>query len=99
MTRRRTMQIRELLDKANHMLAASTCEPAGRQAICCFIESILHETGHYRGYNALTIDRVPRGHRPGINLGPAGEWLDNMDARNADVDDTRRAYHYHPNLI
>jgi hypothetical protein len=98
MSHRKTMQIRELLDRANYMLAASTCEPAERQAICSFIESILHDTGNYSGFNHLTIGRVPHGHRPGINLGPAGEWLSDMDARNANVDDTRRHYHLHRRL-
>lgn len=51
---RKTMTVERLVQKANAMLAASNPERvAERNGVIGFIESVLNETGNYRGFSYL----------------------------------------------
>jgi len=48
--KRKTVSVKSLVDKANEYLALDTISQDKKKTISFFIESILHETGNYRGY-------------------------------------------------
>lgn len=50
---RRTLRVDDLRAKVNAMLATSTCSPAERGAMATVLESVLHDTGNYRGFRYL----------------------------------------------
>lgn len=51
---RKTIAVLELKDKVNGMLKDSVPEMAqGREALCVLMDSVLHETGNYAGFNYL----------------------------------------------
>jgi len=92
MSKRKTIEISEIVARANNMLASSVnCSQDARLAICSFVESILHKTNNYRGFAYLSQREVPEGYRPGINCDENGP-LEDMEARFANCDDTRRKY-------
>lgn len=50
MKRRKTFDVKMLVDKLNERLENSTCSPAERNAMSSVVESVLHDTGNYGGY-------------------------------------------------
>jgi hypothetical protein len=63
---RKTINVDELRDKTNEMLAKSTCSPDVRQGTIDILEYVLHETGNYKGFRYLTEREVPDMHLPGV---------------------------------
>jgi len=51
--KRKTVSVKSLVDKANEYLALDTISQDKKKTISFFIESILHETGNYRGFSHL----------------------------------------------
>jgi hypothetical protein len=55
------------------------------------IETVLHETGNYKGFNYLTKFQLPPDITPGVNVDDKNSLLDGK-FRFANTDDTRRRY-------
>ena len=91
MTTRKTISVSSLKQKVNKMLALSTGRHSERFGMIQVLESILHETGNYRGFRYLTEREVPTGELPGINVDDKGP-LDDILARFQDTDCTRVEY-------
>lgn len=53
MGKRRTIHVETLRAKVNSMIAASTCSPPERLAMANVLETVLHDTGNYRGFAYL----------------------------------------------
>ena len=51
--KRKTFNVKDLVDKMNDRLKNSTCSPEARFGMISVLESILHETGNYRGFTYL----------------------------------------------
>jgi hypothetical protein len=94
MARRKTINVDSITAQINDMIRLSTGTPQQRQGLLAAIETILHETGNYKGFRYLTQNEVPAGfHRPGINISHIdGQHLENYDARFENTDRTRVAY-------
>jgi hypothetical protein len=50
---RKTIQVEAFRTRINGMLAESTCSPAERGAMATILESVLMDTGNYRGYRYI----------------------------------------------
>ncbi len=50
---RKTMTVEKIKEMVNNRLAKSTCTPEARMMAVSILESILHETGNYRGFEYL----------------------------------------------
>lgn len=50
---RKMFQVDALRTNVNSMLAGSTCSPAERIGMASVLESVLHDTGNYRGFRYL----------------------------------------------
>lgn len=83
---RKTVAVARAITVANNMLRQSTTAPAGRRGVIVLLETLLHETGNYRGFGYLTANEVPAGHVPGIIRGVT-------NAENTYPDETRRHYY------
>jgi len=66
MAARKTIQVSELVAKANTYFAAAGGTPEARKMLQSFVGDFLHATGNYQGFGYLTADRVPPGEKPGI---------------------------------
>ena len=54
MKAKKTINLDEIKDKANHMFEVSPIEKVNeRKAIATFVSDILHKTGNYKGFNYL----------------------------------------------
>lgn len=86
----KTIKVKRLLDKANHMLAESADNRSEfREGVATMIESILMDTGNYRGFGYLSKEELKgRAKTPGIQ-----ETEDHFEI----VDETRR--HYFPSVL
>ena len=94
MARRKTLDVVEFTAQINEVLAQSTCESGIRRGMMTALETVLHQTGNYRGFRYLVENEVPAGHAPGINTSPVdGQHLENFEARFANTDRTRVAYY------
>lgn len=51
--KRKTFKVQDLVNRTNDRLRVSTCSPEVRLGMIAVLESILHETGNYRGFNYL----------------------------------------------
>jgi len=89
---RKTLKVEDLRVKINSMLADSTCTPDVRQGMIHVLESTLHETGNYNGFNYLEKRDVKEGQLPGVNMNEDGTLPDYV-TRFKNTDDTRRAYY------
>jgi hypothetical protein len=56
---RKTVPVADLVDRANRMLAADGSTPEGRAAIAVMVESVLLDTGNYRGFSYLPSEYLP----------------------------------------
>ena len=94
MARRKTINVDSITAQINDMIRLSTGTPEQRQGLLAAIETILHETGNYKGFRYLTQNEVPAGyHRPGINISPIdGQHFEDIVARFDNTDSTRVAY-------
>lgn len=88
---RKTVSVEDLKKVTNEILAVSTVDPAMRKGWQAAMEWVLHETGNYRGFRHLAQHEVPKGHLPGIRIGPNGEMLP-PECRFVGTDDTRVSY-------
>jgi hypothetical protein len=50
---KKTFRVVDLIDKINRMLAISTCSQETRCGMIAVLESVLHDTGNYRGFNYI----------------------------------------------
>jgi hypothetical protein len=93
MAKRKTFEVETFLKQINEMLKLSKCDPEGRKTMQVILESVLMETGNYKGYRYLTANEVPAGHLPGINISPIdGQHLEDMVRRFEDTDSSRVCY-------
>jgi hypothetical protein len=79
---RKTISIEVLRNQINEMLKISTREPSMRFGFIGVLESVLHDTGNYRGFRYLTSEEVPAKQEPGVIRGET----------NVFPDDSRRHY-------
>jgi len=93
--KRRTFDVAQFTIDINKCLVMSAkVSPDHRTGLMTALEHLLHQTGNYRGFRYLTVNEVPPGERPGININPIdGEILDDMEAKFANTDHTRVAYY------
>lgn len=66
MARRKTVNVDDLRVQVNDMLRLSTCSREMRCGMRGILETVLHNTGNYRGFRYLDQDEVPKGALPGI---------------------------------
>lgn len=85
MSKRKTVNIADVVMWGNSQLEKSECAPTGRQGVCNLIETILHNSGVYDGFGYLTQSEVPRGEKPGIER--------DKDGKATFPDETRRRYY------
>lgn len=69
---RKNVNVRDLVLKANNYFAADYGTRDGRKMLQEFVESVLHDTDNYRGFNYLNEYSVPRGQLPGVIFGQDG---------------------------
>lgn len=97
MATRKTFSVQDLKAKVNHNNRYSTCSREIRQGWNHLLETVLHDTGNYRGFGFLMPGQVPEGHPPGINL-VAGDYPKGLDKQDQQeelfkgCDDTRIYY-------
>jgi hypothetical protein len=89
---RKTFDVNQVVLKVNEMLAISTCSPEVRQGAMNVLETVLHETGNYRGFRYLLQGEVPAGELPGVNY-KDGQLCD-MPERFENTDRTRAYYFF-----
>jgi len=51
MKKRKTIEVKALIEMVNTKLALETISQVEKSAICHVLERILHDTGNYKGYN------------------------------------------------
>jgi hypothetical protein len=54
---RKTIQVGKVLNMANYFLASDNTSQDERQVVAQFLESILFQTGNYRGFRYLPDDK------------------------------------------
>ena len=89
MRAKKTMSVKDLLEKVNGVIRWSICDPLGRQGMISVLNSVLHDTGNYKGFRYLEEGEIPVGQRPGIRWVDTGEGL---TASFENTDATRVAY-------
>lgn len=87
MARRNNMTLEEIVDKANGILARSTCKPDERKGVVTLVNSLLMDCDNYGGFRYLDATEVPPGHEPGIIPGYTDGERDN--SKNQYPDETR----------
>lgn len=67
MAKTKTFKVADLKNKINHRLAHGDDSPEVRLELCGLLESILHDTGNYKGFNyvAWLEGGCDRWHRDG----------------------------------
>lgn len=95
MAKRKTIGIRQVLDKVNNQLAKSTCGPEGRFALCTMIESILMDNDVYAGFKNLEAKDCPVGQLPGCVRNPNYVAGGTEPFYSEYPDDSRRYYYVH----
>lgn len=85
MGKRKTVDVRALVEKVNHRNKHSTCSRAVRDGWNTFIEDILMETGNYNGFGYYLTSEVPEGCLPGMVNGESEKTF---------PDDSRRYYYF-----
>ena len=100
--KRKTVTVKALVERVNRMNKESTCSREIRQGWNELLESVLHETGNYRGYGYCQKEDVPAGAAPGVRYEtdarghrvPCADYTE----RFRDCDDTRRRYNGPPTV-
>jgi hypothetical protein len=72
---RKTIEVAEIIRKANGVLAAPGSTVEGREAVSCILESILHETGNYSGYRYLELKISATGTVETLGCGSRREYF------------------------
>lgn len=88
---RKTINVRELLDRVNRRNAESTVAPGLRAGWNALLEEVLRSTGNQAGYAYLEQDKVPADQLPGVIRDAAGNCV-------SFPDDSRRFYYAHHKL-
>lgn len=91
MVRRKTINVRDLINKVNNLNSETTCKPDVRQGWCSLLESVLMDCEVYAGFGYLTQDQVPEGHLPGV-------VADKVNGDHTFPDESRRVYYIHKSL-
>lgn len=92
---RKTIDRELLIMTVNDILAAPNTKinnPEYRGGVISGLEAVLFNADCYKGYRYLFPNEMEDGDRPGVNRNEDGSLPDDMDARFADCDRTRRAY-------
>ena len=90
---RKTFNVSDFIARTNERLSISTCVPEIRMGMMAAAEEVLHATGNYKGFRYLTVNEVPAGHKPGINISEIdGQHLEVYEQRFLDTDNTRIRY-------
>lgn len=55
---RKTVDMKQVLEMGNQILASEGSTPDGREAVCAFLEGMLFETGQYAGYKYLDTSEI-----------------------------------------
>ncbi len=77
---RKTIEVKAIKDKANEYFKNSFDTPQERQAVICFLEEILRETGNYQGFQYLSVNECPSNELPGIRDFDGEKWnFENTD--------------------
>ena len=84
MAKRKTFDVAKLRDNVNQRNKKSTCAAEVRQGWNSLLESILHDTGNYKGFHYLKKEEIPADQSPGI------VW--NKEGKPTFPDETRRIY-------
>ena len=69
MAKRKTIKVDDFRIKVNGMLRESTCDASIRKGMMAVLETILHDTGNYKGFRYLNQNEVPKGALAGIIWG------------------------------
>lgn len=86
-------QFRKEINDALKITSDRYCPSAGRQGLMYALESVLHQTGNYKGFRYLLQDEVPVGSLPGIIVNGTVEDTPHEDRfPEGKVDSTRVEY-------
>jgi len=99
---RKTVNVRNLIEKVNHKNKVSTCDPLVRQGWNSLLEDILHQTDNYNGFNYYYESDLAPNTTPGIRteidkygvVTPCKDY----EKRFKDTDDTRIFFYIKPGL-
>jgi len=94
----KTFKVEDLKIRVNHFTLHTADENVeGRIAAASLLDSVLHSTGNYRGFNYLShvdMEASDNGTVPGINVTrEVGCESMTYDERFQDCDDSRRFYY------
>ena len=89
MSKRKTFDVRELIETVNSRNRASTCDPKVREGWNSLLENVLFACGVYKGFSYLSASEVPAGQPAGIIP---------VDSGFCFPDESRRCYHMHRSL-
>jgi len=92
--KRKTFNVSEFVLKMNDKIARSTGSPDIRTGLMAAVESVLIETGNYKGFCYLTVNDIPAGQLPGINIDLYGQHVEDFEIRFVNTDKTRVNYFY-----
>ena len=92
----KTVNVEMMKNEVNEMLASSDCSKEQRIGMCCVLETLLHKTNNYCGFQYLydrDLKECAVGSRPGINevcMDDDDQTIYNLRFKN--TDDSRRKY-------
>ena len=94
---RKTINVELMRTEVNTMLKDSTCGPEERQGMIGVLETLLHKSGNYHGFQYLAPEHVPKDHKPGMNrvdysIESTGTSDEIYKLRFKDTDKTRVRY-------
>lgn len=89
MSKRKTIEVKKILEMVNHRNRHSTCSPEIREGWNSLMEEILQANGVYSGFGYLGQEQVPSGQLPGMVKEDNGFIF---------PDESRRTYYTHYSL-
>lgn len=95
MAKRKTLEIRALVETVNRRNRESTCTEDVRRGWNSLLETVLHGAGVYAGFGYLGAADVPEGEKPGIIW--HGEPAETT--KREFPDETRREYYFDAALL
>lgn len=100
MARRKTVNLKELIEEVNTRNRCSTCRPDIREGWNTLLESFLHGAGVYSGFFYLAPEQIPEGQLPGINCSIyTGVETVPCEKRFENTDNTRIQFYVHESLM
>jgi len=94
MKQRKTISLEDLKSDINQALAAEYTTKTERETLSGMLEKWLMNRGSYQGFGFLEINRVPKGHKPGINKSFGESAAEKTtDELFKDTDSSRRYYY------